>query len=160
MSTTGQLSSSSSDGHMILMYVLRPYCSRVILKFQLWLWMYQFLYDEDEEGCCQWWRHTYKIGLSTAVHVSCIWNISHVQFLKNGKNLFGLSYACMSLTIGKSLYLPMLYSNGRSLTLITSKIDSINACLLTQLMSAWESIMVKSVCSARDSGWGSLGYWG
>ena len=85
---------------------------------------------------------------------ACFMYLEYITWsiLKNGKNLFGLSYACMSLTIGKSLYLPMLYSNGRSLTLIPSKIDSINTCLLTQLVSAWESIMVKSVCSARDSG--------
>ena len=57
------------------------------------------------------------------------------------QNLLGLSYVCMALTIGKKSSFPILSSNGTTLNLILSTIDSINTSLLTYMVIVSESIM-------------------
>ena len=54
-------------------------------------------------------------------------------------DVLGFSYEYMESIIDKSPSFPMLSSNETALTLINSTIDSMYACLLTQLVSEWES---------------------
>ena len=73
-------------------------------------------------------------GHSIACFISLVY-ISRLIRRIMVRNLLGLSYAYMELTIGKSLSFTMFLSNGTESALITSNIYSIDECLLTQLVS-------------------------
>ena len=56
------------------------------------------------------------------------------------QHVLGLSYVYTAIMIGKFVSIPMIFSNGTTLNITPSKINSINECLFIQVVYEWESI--------------------